>query len=166
MKKWLIPLGITCGVILFGIIICVIVSSLGLFHLAQSLPTPAPTAALVIGHDYWVSALIPPLGMPAGLVLRYAELFNKPGNPINDPSVTLTAMIPDATELTLVATQQNWCYVRGTYNFMQGINIPTLAPPMPTPDFTKPFEGWMECNRLLDYAPTPYPTPNSTPQPP
>jgi hypothetical protein len=166
MRKWLIPLGVTCAVVIAVAALCAIASTFGLFQLAQSLPTTAPTPALTAGKTYWVNAVIPPLGLPAGLVVRDAEIYNKPGNPIADPSVTIIAMVPDATELTLTAVQTNWCYVRGTYNFMAGIYIPTPEPPMPTPDFTKPFQGWIECNRLLDYAPTPYPTPNMTPQAP
>ncbi len=166
MRKWLIPLGISCIVIIVGVAICVIAASLGIFRLAQSLPTPAPTAALIIGRNYWVNALIPPPGMPAGLVISNADVYNKPGNPITDPSVAIIAVVPDTTELTLMAVQADWCYVQGIYNFMSGISIPTPEPPMPTPDFTRPIEGWMECSRLLDYKPTPYPTPNQTPQAP
>jgi hypothetical protein len=166
MRKWLVPLSVTCAVVIVGVAICAIAAFLGIFRLAQALPTPAPTSVLTIGRNYWVNALVPPPGMPAGLVDRYANVYNKPGSPITDPSVTIIAVISDATELTLTAVQADWCYVRGTYNFMSGINIPTPEPPMPTLDFTRPFEGWMECNRLLDYEPTPYPTPNQTPQAP
>ncbi len=166
MRKWLVPLGVTCAVVIVGVTICIIITSLGLFRVAQALPTLAPTPALITGGNYWVNALIPPLGLPSGLVDRYAYVYNKPGSPVTDPSITIIAAIPNATQLTLVAIKQNWCYVRGTYNFMNGINISTPEPPMPTPDFTRPFEGWIECNRLLNYEPTPYPTPNPTPQAP
>ncbi len=166
MRKWLIPIAVTCAVILIGIAVCIIASGIGLFSFARSLPTIAATPVLSIGKNYWVNAIIPPPGPLAGLVTRDANVYNKPGNPISDPSITIVAIVPNTTEVNLVAIKQNWCYVRGVYNPMSGINIPTPEPPMPTLDFTKSFEGWIECDRLLDYQPTPYPTPNSTPQAP
>ena len=156
-KKWLIPLGIACTSVIVGVIVCAVVASLGFFRLAQTLPTPAPTLVLTVGKGYWVNALIPPQGLLAGLVLRNADVYNKPGNPITDPSVTIIAVIPDATELTLKAVQANWCYVEGTYYPFRELGIT---------DYSQSIEGWMECNRLLDYAPTPYPTPDKTPQAP
>lgn len=150
MRKWLVPLGVTCVAIIVGVVICVIAASIGLFRLAQTLPTPAPTPVLTVGKSYWVSALIPPKGLPAGLVLPSADIYNKPGNSITDPSVTVVAVVPDATELTLAAVQADWCYMKGRYYS----------------DYSKSVEGWLKCNRLLDYEPTPYPTPNKTPQAP
>lgn len=157
MRKWLVPLGVTCAVVIVGVAVCLLATSLGIFRIAQSLPTPAPTAILTIGRNYWVNALLPPLGMPAGLVIPNANVYNKPGNPITDPSVTIIAVVPDATELTLTAVQTNWCYVSGIYYPLRQAGIT---------DYSQPVEGWMECNRLLDYEPTPYPTPNQTPQAP
>jgi len=107
MRKWLIPLGITCAVVIIGAAICVIAVSLGIFRLVQALPTPAPTPELTIGKNYWVNALIPPPGLPAGLVMPNADIYNKPGNSLTDPSVTVIAVVPDATELTLTAVQSN-----------------------------------------------------------
>lgn len=152
LKKWLVPLCVTYMLVV--LCVCVIGACYGIFRLVQSLPTPVPTIVLKTGNNYWVGALIPPKGLPAGLVLRYADIYNKPGHSLTDPSVTIIATVPDTTELTLVAIQKDWCYVKGTY-YMSGIE-----------SHGEQVEGWMECNRLLDYKPTPYPTPNLTPQTP
>ena len=48
----------------------------------------------------------------------------------------------------MTGSRDGWCYVETT-------NI-----------FGRRVEGWLECNRLLDYEPTPIPTPNLTPEKP
>jgi len=157
MRKWLVPLSVTCGIFLVGGVICLVATSLGLFRFAESLPTPAPTPVLIAGRSYWVNALISPIGLPAGLVIPYADVYNKPGSPIADPSITIVAVVPDATELYLTAVEGDWCYVEGTYLPLRQTG---------TTDYSLPVSGWMSCSRLLDYEPTPYPTPNPTPQVP
>jgi hypothetical protein len=80
--------------------------------------------------------------------MRSADLYNKPGNSISDPTVTIVAVIGEATVVKLVGMQEEWCYIEATNQFGQGV------------------EGWLRCDRLLDYEPTPFPTPDLTPQRP
>ena len=141
--------------VIIGIFVCValcaaslIVGVIGLGRFADTLPTPQPHPTLVVGETYWVGALLPPPGLPSGLVLRYADLYNKPGDSINDPSITIVAVVNDATPVTLTGIQESWCYVEATNEFGNQV------------------EGWMNCDRLLDYEPTPFPTLNLTPQSP
>jgi hypothetical protein len=77
-----------------------------------------------------------------------AQLFNKPGSVIDDPSITIVAILDDATPVKLASIQKEWCYVEATDRFNNHV------------------EGWMNCVQLLDYEPTPFPTPNLTPQKP
>jgi len=140
MKKIL-----TCGLVASGLAILCVVAAIaglvGLGRLAESLPTPSPQPTLIVGETYWT-------GAPAGLVVRWTDLQNKPGSVIGDLDVTIIAVLGDATEVELSGIRDGWCYVE--------------APN----EFGRPVEGWLKCNRLLDYRPTPIPTPNLTPEKP
>jgi len=143
--------GLIAGVLVLAAMLCaviVIVGFVGLGRLAESLPTLPPRPTLVIGETYWTGAIMPPRGLPAGLVMRWTDLQNKPGSTIKDPSVTIITMLDDATRVELTGIRDGWCYVETT-------NM-----------FGRPVEGWLKCNRLLDYRPTPIPTPNLTPEKP
>jgi hypothetical protein len=120
----------------------------GLNRVAKNLPTIRPRTTLTIGQTYWVGAIIPPLGLPSGMVLRYANLYNKPGYMTTDPSITVVSTLSDSIPVKLNGMQENWYYVEATNQF--GENV----------------EGWLNCDQLLDYQPTPYPTPNRRPQRP
>src|SRR5574341_956819 len=140
--------GIVAGLIVLGIVVCavaLIVGFIALGRFAQTLPTPQPRPTLIVGENYWIGALLPPPGLPEGLVMRSAVLYNKPASSINDPSVTIVAVLNDATPVKLTGIQNEWCYVEATNQLGQHV------------------EGWLQCDRLLDYEPTPFPTPNLTP---
>jgi hypothetical protein len=149
-RTWILGCGIIGVLLVLSVAVCVLAGGLGLVGLvqfAESLPTPRPTPVLTIGEIYWIGALLPPPGLD-GLVVRSAELYNKPGNSISDPSVTIVMFLNDATPVKLAGSRGEWCYVEATNEFGQDV------------------EGWLRCNRLLDYEPTPVPTPNRTPEPP
>jgi len=151
MRRRTLTCGLIAGVLVLVAVLCavaVIGGFIGLGQLAESLPTSPPRPTLVVGETYWIGAIVPPPGLPAGLVVRYANLQNKPGSTIKDPGVTIVAMLDDATEVKLTGIRDDWCYVE-TSN-----------------EFGRHVEGWLECNRLLDYRPTPVPTPNLTPEKP
>jgi hypothetical protein len=152
-RSWLILLGLGCLAVVLAAVACLALSSAGIVELARGLPTAMPTAQLVIGHTYWVGALLPPAGLPSGLVLRDVDVFNKPGSSLSDPSITIVDVVPDATPLTLAGMQDSYCYIEGEYR-------------SPVTDNVRQVQGWIDCGRLLDYQPTPYPTPNRTPQQP
>jgi len=144
--------GVTCLVIgallVVFVLACAVVLFTGLDRLAKSLPTPQARPTLTIGQTYWIGALLPPPGLPAGLRIPNADLYNKPGTSLSDPSVTIVAVLGDATPVKLGGIRNEWCYVEGT------------------DEFGKHVEGWLRCDRLLDYKPTPVPTLNLTPQKP
>jgi hypothetical protein len=163
MKKALKVIGITCGVFIVGVILVLVVISVGVIHFAKSLPTTQPTAVLIIGQTFWINAILPVKPLPAGMVVTSAEIQNKPGNLYDDPSITYTASVPDGTKVSLSGVRGDWCYVKGIYNPMRDFSVDDSESPLPTLDWRTEFEGWVECSRLLDYEPTPYPTPNRTP---
>jgi hypothetical protein len=152
MRRWGLPCGLVAGLLVFGaVVLCVIVligGFIGLGNLAKSLPTLPVPPKLVIGKTYWIGALVPPAGLPAGLVIPNVQLFNKPGSTISDPSVTIVAILDDATPVKLTGIRDEWCYIKAT------------------DQFGKQVEGWLDCDRLLGYKPTPIPTPNLTPEKP
>jgi len=156
MKKILVVILIIFVLIIICSLICIGVSSLGVISLIGAIPTPEPTLALTAGNEYWIEAIIPRNSLFSGLVVTNATIYNKPGNILSDPSITIIAFIPDATKVTLLRQQGNWCYVSGKYSPLREYGINTI----------ETFEGWMDCSQLINYEPTPYPTPNRTPQPP
>lgn len=101
-----------------------------------------PTFA--IGARYWTSAYEDPLLGISHIV----PIFNKPSDDFNDPTVTVLDFLQDATPLTLIGMQSDWCYVKALSLIGQSV------------------EGWLRCKQLLEYQPTPLPTPNLTPQAP
>ena len=151
MRRWALPCGLIAGLLALMAVLCVvalITGFIGLGRLAESLPTPLPRPTLVVGETYWIGALLPPPGLPAGLVMPSANLYNKPGSSISDPSVTIVAVLDDTTPVKLTGIRDEWCYVEATNQLGQHV------------------EGWLRCDRLLDYEPTPVPTPNLTPEKP
>ncbi len=148
MRKWVLGCIIVGGLLAIAVVVCLAAGLFGLARVAQSLPTPKPTPILTIGKTYWIGALMPPAGVLEGLVIRDVTLQNKPGSTISDPSITVTGFLGDATPVKLTGTRDEWCYI-------EALN-----------QFGKQVEGWLQCNRLLDYEPTPMPTPNLTPERP
>ncbi len=152
MRRWAVTCGIVAGLLILGAVICAVAIITGFVELGQwinTLPTPEPRPTLIVGENYWVSALLLPPGLPAGLVLQSATLYNKPGSSISDPSVTIVGVLKDTTPVKLSGIRDDeWCYVEGS------------------DDFGDHVVGWMNCIQLLDYEPTPFPTPNLTPEKP
>jgi len=156
-SKWPIILVLGCLAVVLAVAGCLVLSSLGVIQLAKQLPTARPTPSLVVGQTYWVGAVLPPEGFLSGLVIRDALIYNKPGSSLSDPSIAIVADVPDATALTLSGIQDEYCYVEGEYFPLRDTGIT---------DYSQKADGWIDCSRLLDYEPTPYPTPNLTPQQP
>ena len=154
---WLVLLGLGCLAVVLAAAACLALSSAGVVELARQIPTPPPTPRLAVGQTYWVNAVLPPEGLLSGLVDRHALIYNKPGSSLSDPSITIVADVPDATALTLAGVQDGYCYVEGEYFPLKEFGIT---------DYKQKADGWIDCGRLLDYEPTPYPTPDRTPQPP
>ena len=143
--------GVTClivgGLVVVSVLACAVALFTGLERLAEVLPTPQPQPTFTVGETYWIGALLPVAPLPRSLVLRSADMYNKPGN-INDPDVRIIGVLGEGTEVKLRGIRGEWCYVEGTSEFGRHI------------------EGWLGCIRLLDYKPTPLPTPNLTPEQP
>jgi hypothetical protein len=151
MRRWALPCGLIAGLLVLVVVLCALIliaGIVGLGRLAESLPTPPPRPTLIVGETYWIGAVLPPPGLPAGLAMPHANLYNKPGSGISDPSVTIVAVLNDATPVRLTGIRDEWCYVEAPDQFGQHV------------------EGWLHCDRLLDYEPTPFPTPNLTPEKP
>lgn len=140
--------GLVASLLALVTVACAVVVFTGLDRLVESLPTPQPRPTLTVGETYWIGALLPSPGLPAGLIMRSADLYNKPGSSITDPSVTIVAVLEDATPVKLIGIRDEWCYVEAADELGQHV------------------EGWLRCSRLLDYEPTPVPTPNLTPEKP
>jgi hypothetical protein len=151
-RKWAVTCPAIIGLLVIVGIACLVISIIVLDRIVTVLPTPQPKPILEIGRTYWIGAFIPPPGIPSGLVISNIYVYNKPGNSLTDPSVTIVAVLPDSTEVTLIGLQDEWCFIEGLYSLFE--------------DYQKNVEGWIDCDRLLDYKPTPYPTPNLTPERP
>ncbi len=103
----------------------------------------------VSGNQYWISAYEDPISGPSSWV----PIYNLPGELFSDPAIALIDFIPDATLVTLIGVQDEYCYVEG---FGPSSEVfPAL-----------PVEGWLTCDLLLTHKPTPLPTRNLTPQRP
>lgn len=115
----------------------------------SQLATSIPKSKLVPGNQYWTAAYDDPWSGPSSWV----PLSNKPSDDWNDPAVALIDFLPDAAPVTLIGVQDAWCYVEGigiSFEFAAGVHV----------------EGWLRCDVLLTYEPTPLPTPNLTPERP
>jgi hypothetical protein len=117
MRKWILGCGAIGGLLTMFALVCVIAGLIGLARVTESLPIPIPTPELVMGRTYWTGALVPPPGVFGGLVIRMTELYNKPGDPISDASVTVIAFLSDATPVKLVGIQDKWCYIEATIEY-------------------------------------------------
>lgn len=133
--------------ILLGTALCIFVGTAaisgvrsGVETVTASRPPAVDPTALVKGNLYWVAAPSP--------WDRVVDLYTKPAEGWFDLEQHLCAVIRDATRVTFVARDGPWCYIE-----CLGCN-------------PRPKEGWLRCNLLLDYEPTPVPTPNITPQRP
>ncbi|MBA7539596.1 hypothetical protein ES705_31876 [subsurface metagenome] len=112
-----------------------------LISYATVYPFPGPT--------YWISSYWDPWLGPS----EWVPIYNLPGEFLSNPSVAIIDYIPDATLVELIGVKDEYCYVEGFAHSIEGI-----------PDV--PFEGWLNCDFLLTYKPTPIPTLNLTPQRP
>lgn len=109
-------------------------------------PTGTPKPDFAIGGQYWTSAYWDPWSGPSSWV----DLLNKPSDDWSDPSVTIVGVLSDASPVTLIGIRADWCLVGGTEELF----------------LRRYVEGWMHCDILLSYKPTPLPTPNLTPERP
>lgn len=149
--RWVHACGIVAVILILGVVGCTVVTGIGfgqLVQLVNKLPTPPPQPTLVVGETYWIGALQPPGGILEGLTTTYAIVNNKPGSSLDDPGITIVGILQDATPVTLIGIENEFCYIEATN------------------EFNSPVEGWLSCSRLLDYQPTPFPTPNLTPERP
>ena len=105
MKKFLVIILIIFGLIIICSFICLGISSIGVISLIGAIPTPEPTLALMAGNEYWIEAIISSNSLFSGLVDTNAALYNKPGNILSDPTITIIALIPDATKVKLLNQQ-------------------------------------------------------------
>jgi hypothetical protein len=145
--RWVVPCAVVAGVLLIGVIACVVASRMGFNRLLTSLPGRSSTVELVEGERYWVGAMQPPLPFMEGFSVPYATLLSEPGEvTAADPTTAFVGMLPDTTPVTLKEVQDEWCRVEGTDEWGDQV------------------EGWMQCNQLLDYEPTPVPLPDLTPE--
>jgi len=139
------------GLVILGILLCgslLIGGLLGLGRLAESLPTPPPRPTLVEGNEYWLS------GIELGPIRDYwVDLLSLPNH---GPDSTIVAVVSDSSRVRLIRKQGGWCYIEVIEEYFRD--------PLLVND--KIEEGWVECSRLLDYQPTPLPTPVLTPQRP
>jgi len=107
----------------------------------SQLPTSIPKSNLVAGNQYWTAAYDDPWSGPS----PWVPLSNKPSDDWTDPAVAIVDFLSDASLVMLVGTQDGWCYVEGTGLAIEG--IPGVH-----------VEGWLRCDSLLTYKPTPLPT--------
>lgn len=116
-------------------------SAILLGKLGETLPTPRTRPELVEGRTYWLEGL----ELPGGLLRsRWIDLYTLPRH---EEGSTIGGVLENGSEVVLIGQEGKWCYVEG-----QG-----------------PYaieEGWIRCNRLLDYEPTPFPTRVRTPRRP
>lgn len=149
--KWLVVIGIVIGLLICGA--CAFVGMSGVISLGrfvESLPTPQPTPILVEGETYWLKA-IEGIGPLPGMY--WIDLMSLPQH---GGQSTIVAVVSDASQLRLVKVSGGWCYVEVIDEYFRD----------PTLKNEEIEEGWIECHRLLDYRPTPLPTPIMTPQRP
>ena len=122
------------------------------------IPSRTPTPSFVAGYSYWVGGDVEFYENWGGGRGESVDVYTKPGNSIHDPSSVLVGFIPVGLQVTFEGRESLWCYVTtfdpfyvdfGGYGYLHD-----------------PVEGWIECKYLLTYQPTPFPTPNMTPQRP
>ena len=120
----------------------------GIYKAIEGLPTVPPTPELIEGNEYWLG------GIELGPIrLYWTDLLSLPNH---GPDSILVYVVSDSSRVRLVRKQDDWCYVEVVDEYFRH------SPP----HSDKLKEGWMECSRLLDYRPTPLPTPVLTPQRP
>ena len=147
-KWWILGCGIVVGLAVLVVLmvgVCNLVGRAGM-RWVGSLPTPPPKPTLTVGDTYWIGALVPPGGLSLPII-RDVTVYNKPGDP-SSPDVTLIAFLHDATPVKLASIRDGRCYIEATGEYGQHV------------------EGWVDCDRLLGYKPTPIPTPDRTPERP
>jgi hypothetical protein len=149
-KWWVLGCGIVVGLSVLVVLmvgLCNLVGRAGM-RWVESLPAPAPKPSLVVGRTYWTAALMPPAPLSEGLVIPYVEVYNKPGDPFY-PDVTIVYFLHDATPVKLAGIRDRSCYIEARDD-----------------ELDHNVEGWVDCDRLLGYEPTPVPTPDRTPERP
>ncbi|MBA7647462.1 hypothetical protein ES703_55234 [subsurface metagenome] len=111
-------------------------------------PEPSsPTATqisdlnLYLGNQFWLSAYDDPWSGPSSWV----PIYNLPGESFSNPAVAPIDFIPDATLVTLIWAKDEYCYVEGFGPSIEGFP-------------GGPVAGWLSCDLLLTYEPTPIPT--------
>ena len=114
----------------------------------ESLPTPAPTAVLVDGREYWTG------GIELGPLDSYWTSSYSMTSAMGNSAVI--GVISDSSRVRLIRRQGDWCYVEVVEEYHRGF----------VPPAKRDKEGWLKCRRLLDYQPTPLPTKVRTPQRP
>jgi hypothetical protein len=118
--------------------VCLFVGSAAITGIKEAV-TKQTTPELVEGNTYWIKA---------PLVFHDVSLYTKPKKGILDTEPVICGVLDNATEVKLVGKEGDWCYIEGVGSF--GTRQ----------------EGWVDCIVLLNYQPTPLPTPNLTPQHP
>lgn len=138
--RWTLTCSLIVGLLVLIAVLCavtLVAGVIGLGRLAESLPTPPPRPILIVGEIYWTSAM-----RFLGEDWIWTPLYSIPGGEVTYDS------LKDATPVLLIGIQDEWCYV-------EAMN-----------DWGREVEGWLLCRSLLNYQPTPIPTPNLTPKRP
>lgn len=146
------------GLVIVGLAVLIIVSCVclpsGFVASSLATPTPKPSVVLVIGKSYWVNMNTSPEG---ATTYTTPSLYDRPSSIFTNSATKIVQYLSEDTELVLIGWKSNWCYVRANVypddEYSHSNQLET-------------FEGWIECVRLLDVKPIPYPTPNMTPQSP
>lgn len=151
-NRWPIIIGVVLALgLIFACGVCVIAGVggglAGLGRFVEALPTPVPKPTLVEGERYWLR------GIPEPIPDYWINLLSLPEHVWGGKS-TIVAVVSDSSEVRLVERREDWCYVEMTHEYPREYVT------------TQKKEGWVECHRLLDYQPTPLPTPVRTPQRP
>jgi hypothetical protein len=124
---------------------------LGLLLVATSTPN------FRIGQTYWVNGVEPEGSLSQGMPNESTILYNKPSDNVGDSTVTWLFFIPAGEPVRVDGVEGRFCYVVG--------EDPEAIAKVPF-NGESFFEGWMTCKYLLSFQPTPFPTPNLTPQSP
>jgi hypothetical protein len=121
-----------------------------LFRAIKAVPTMPPTPQLEKGRTYWLGGITWPMQM------YWVDLMSLPASSLENSQSTIVAVVSDSSEVELLGVQEGWCYVKVIHEYQRDAVLPPR----------EGVEGWVECRRLLDYQPTPLPTPILTPQEP
>ena len=146
-----VVIGIVAGLLVCGI--CGFAGVGGVIRLGrfvESLPTPTRTPTLIEGGTYWLRAIEGVGPLPG---MYWLDLLSLPEH---GGRSTIVAVVSDTSQVRLVKVSGEWCYVEVIDEYFRA----------PTSENENIEEGWIECDMLLDYRPTPVPGPIMTPQRP